>query len=257
MTDAKAQSQQRFSQFAERYVQSETHAQGDDLARLLELGAPKPDDLVMDIATGGGHTALKFAQHVRHVVAADISHPMLEASRRNHRAKDALNITYVNTDAEKLAFASNTFDLITCRIAPHHFPDIFRFVLECARVLKPGGRLLIQDQAVPEDERAARYIDSFERLRDPSHHRIYSVSEWRGTYLDAGLIVESSEMAWKTANLIHWAEVQDCTPYVIERLQILLAQAPDTVREWLSPSCVGTSDATFLHSYVIILGRKA
>jgi ubiquinone/menaquinone biosynthesis C-methylase UbiE len=257
MTDSKSRSQERFSQFAQRYVQSDTHAQGDDLERLLELGLPKPDDLMMDIATGGGHTALKFAPYVRHVVAADISHSMLDAGRKNHLAKDALNVTYVNTDAEKLAFASNTFDLITCRIAPHHFPDIFRFVLECARVLKPGGRLLIQDQTVPEDERAARYIDSFERLRDPSHHRIYSVSEWRGTYLDAGLTVEMNELAWKRAKLVQWAEVQDCSPYVIERLQILVAQAPNVVREWLSPSCIGTPDATFVHTYVIIMGLKA
>jgi ubiquinone/menaquinone biosynthesis C-methylase UbiE len=256
MSDAKSLSQQRFSRYAERYVQSAGHAQGSDLTRLLELGQPQSHELVMDIATGGGHTALTFAPHVRHVVAADLSQSMLEAARNHHLAQNALNLTYINTDAERLAFASNTFDLMTCRIAPHHFPDIFRFVLECARVLKPGGRLLIQDQTVPEHERAARYIDAFERLRDPSHHRIYSEVEWRGTYLDAGLTVDHTELVWKQAQLVPWAEVQDCSPDMIDRLQILLAQAPDAVRDWLKPTCVGTPDAEFLHGYVLILGRK-
>lgn len=256
MTDSKSLSQQRFSQYAERYVQSPGHATGSDLDRLLQLGKPQPQNLVLDIATGGGHTALTFAPQVRHVVAADISQPMLQAARSYHLKQNAVNLTYINTDTERIAFASNTFDLITCRIAPHHFPDIFRFVLECARVLKPGGRLLIQDQTVPEVERAARYIDSFERLRDPSHHRIYSVSEWRGTYLDAGMTVDHSELAWKTAQLVSWAQVQDCPPDVIEHLQILLAQAPGTVREWWQPTCAGTPDAEFLHGYVIISGTK-
>ncbi|MBC8098796.1 MAG: methyltransferase domain-containing protein [Armatimonadetes bacterium] len=254
--DAKALSQQRFSQYAERYVQSTTHAVGADLQRLVELAQPQPTDLALDIATGGGHTALVFAPLVASVVAGDISAEMLVASRRNHIAKGALNLTYANTDAEKLAFADNSFDLVTCRIAPHHFPDVYRFVVECARVLKPGGRLVIMDQTVPEDDAAARYIDAFERLRDPSHHRIYSESEWRGTYLDAGLTIISSELTHKVANLLEWAVIQDCPPDLIERLHVMMAQAPDAVREWVHPRYINTPEADFWHVYVLIVGVK-
>jgi ubiquinone/menaquinone biosynthesis C-methylase UbiE len=255
-SDYKSMSQQRFGEYAERYVQSSTHAQAPQLLRLLQLTQPQPDEIALDIATGGGHTARTFAPHVQSVVAADLAPQMLIAARKHHTENGLSNVSYTATDAEKLAFASESFDIVTCRIAPHHFPDIYRFVLECARILKPGGRLMIQDTVTPEEERAARYLDSFERLRDPSHARTYSESEWRGTFLDCDLVVDHTEITRNSAKLIPWAKVQDNDDATIERLQILLAQAPDAVREWINPRCVGTVDAEFDHVYVLILGHK-
>ncbi len=255
--DSKAQAQARFGQLAQAYVASLSHASGDDLERLLTFAQPQPDWRLLDIATGGGHTALHFAPHVRQVIAADLTPRMLMAARQFIQRQSGENVAYVATDAENLAFPANRFDAITCRIAPHHFPDCFRFVQECTRVLKPGGILLIEDNTVPDDERAARYVDSFERLRDPSHHRCYAGYEWEGLFLDAGLEVEALEHIQKPGTaLLDWAERQGCSPYVIEHLQVMLAQAPAAVCDWLRPIGAGTRDATFDHHYVIIKGRK-
>lgn len=256
MTDSKSLSHQRFSQYADRYVTSSTHAHAAELPRLVELAHPQPDFVALDVATGGGHTALVFAPHVRRMVAADMSETMLNAARQHITAQGMTNVIYVGTDAEQQAFAPNSFDLITCRVAAHHFPDCFKFMQNCERLLKPGGTLLIQDHVLPEDEKAAAYIEAFERLRDPSHHRAYSESEWRGLYLDVGLTVEHVEWARNRANLVKWAERQDCSPEVITRLQILAAQAPDAVRDFLKPTCAGTPDAEFDHVYIIIMGKK-
>ncbi len=252
----KAQAQARFGQYAQGYVTSERHAKGDELDQLLDLAQPQPDWWVLDVATGGGHTALLFASQVARVVAADLTPVMLQAARSFIDGVETSNLDYVATDAENLAFAAHKFDLVTCRIAPHHFPDCFRFVQECARVLKPGGRLLIQDHVLPDDAQAARYIDSFQRLRDPSHHRAFARYEWQGMFLDAGLTVEYSDTFFKTMKLLPWSERQGCTPEVIERLQILLAQAPQAAAEWLNPQCVGTADTTFEQDYILIMGRK-
>ncbi|MBZ0286846.1 MAG: class I SAM-dependent methyltransferase, partial [Anaerolineae bacterium] len=240
--DVKAQTQARFGEYAQGYVTSQSHASGEDLDRLSELAGLQPEFLVLDVATGGGHTALRMAAGAQKVVAADLTPKMLQAARTFIEGQDISNVEYVATDAEQLAFTEATFDLVTCRIAPHHFPDCFRFVQECARVLKPGGRLLVEDHVLPDDERAARYIDSFERLRDPSHFRAFAAYEWEGMYLDAGLTVEHSERLRKPGvKLIPWAERQGCTPGVIERLQIMLAQAPKAVASTMNPTCAGTT----------------
>ncbi len=258
--DQKAHSRERFSQFAQGYVTSPTHSQGADLDRLLEVAVSaaesSADWLACDIATGGGHTALKLAPHVRRMIATDYAPTMLATARAFIASKGAANVDYVPADAENLPFAANSFDLITCRIAPHHFPDIYRFVREAARALKPGGRLVVQDHVLPEDEKAAAYVEAFERLRDPSHNRALSEYEWRGDFLDSGLTVDHVEWLRKRAHLVTWAERQGCTPEVIAHLQILLVQAPDAVAEHLKPTAAGTPDAGFDHVHILIAGTK-
>ncbi len=255
--DVKAHARERFGQFAQGYVESKGHASGDDLERLVELAQPKSDWLALDIATGGGHTALRFAPLVGQVIALDLTPKMLEAARTFIRGKDATNVDFTAGDAEQLPFVSNTFDLVTSRIAPHHFPNCWQFVQEAARVLKSGGIFILEDNTGPDDERAARYVDAFERLRDPSHHRMYAGYEWQGMFLDAGLKVEPPEVVHRHgANLVDWASRQGQGADVIERLQVMLMQAPEAAREWLNPHAAGTIDATFDHHYVIVVGRK-
>ena len=255
--EVKAQVRERFSQFAQGYVLSETHSQGADLDRVLEVAAPQADWIACDIATGGGHTALKIAPHVRRMISTDFALPMLHSAREFILSKGAGNVDFVPSDAEAMPFANAVFDLVTCRIAAHHFPNVFRFVQEAARILKPGGRLVVQDHLLPEDRKAAVYIDAFERLRDPSHNRALSESEWRSDFIACGLTVEHVERLERSAKLIPWAERQGCTPEVIEHLQILLAQAPDAVVEDIHPRYAGTPDAEFNHVHILISGVKA
>jgi ubiquinone/menaquinone biosynthesis C-methylase UbiE len=254
--DQKAHSRERFSQYAHGYVTSDTHSKGSDLERLLEIAAPQPEWDALDIATGGGHTALKIAPYVKRMVASDYSAAMLEEARAFITAKGAANVAFQLADAENLPFESASFDLVTCRIAAHHFPDVFRFVQQSARVLKSGGRLVVQDHVLPDDKDAADYIEAFEKLRDPSHGRAYNEYEWRGMLLDAGLTVDHSELLARSANMLAWAERQGCSPDVIERLHVLMVQAPDAVREFYNMRCAGTDDAEFDHRYIMIAGTK-
>jgi ubiquinone/menaquinone biosynthesis C-methylase UbiE len=255
--DSRAQSLERFSRFATHYVTSSTHASGYDLDQLLAFAVPRPHWIALDIATGGGHTALKLAPHVRQVIALDLSSVMLQAARTFHHNKGMDNIVYLRSDAELLPFEDKSLDLITCRIAPHHFPYVHRFVMDAARVLRPGGRLVIQDQVVPEIKRAAAYLEAFERLRDPSHNHAYNEYEWRGMFLDAELRIEQMTMLRKTHSLVPWAQMQDCPPDVIARLQIMLVQAPQAVADFVRPVAAGTPDARFDHVNILISGIKS
>jgi ubiquinone/menaquinone biosynthesis C-methylase UbiE len=84
---SKALVQEQFGASAADYAASAVHAKGESLARLVALTKPQAAWRVIDVATGAGHTALAFAPHVGHVVASDITEPMLAQTRKLAAAK--------------------------------------------------------------------------------------------------------------------------------------------------------------------------
>lgn len=254
--DAKTLSRERFSKYAQGYVTSEAHAKAPELARLVEIAQPQPDWVVLDVATGGGHTALAFAPHVAQVMVTDLTPKMLEKAEAHITSQGVTNVAFKPADAMYLPFDDATFDLITCRIAPHHFLDCARFVHEGARVLREGGMLLVQDHVLPHDEEAARAVDDFERLRDPSHNRAFNDIEWQGMFVETGLTVTHTEEIIKRHAFIPWAERQGCTPETIEQLIEMMQTGLAIAAAWMDPQDWGTPEATFANHHIIIAGRK-
>jgi ubiquinone/menaquinone biosynthesis C-methylase UbiE len=194
-------SRERFDWFGPRFVSSETHAKAPELDCLVEIARPDTGWVILDIATGGGHTGPAFAPHVRLVIATDISAGMLSAAREFILGRGTRDVLFSFAQSERLPFLTSSFELVTCQIAAHLFSDVNQFAADCARLLRPGGSPLIQDQCLPENLAAARYIDRFERLRDPSHRRFFSASEWEGIYKQAGLSGTHREIVEKKSIL--------------------------------------------------------
>ena len=255
-SDPQSLSRQRYSRFAAAYVTSVTHATGPDLENLVHMAQPESHWRVLDIATGGGHTALTFAPFVASVVASDLTPAMLEQAAAHIRAKNVHNVSYREAAATDLPFADESFELVTCRIAAHHFPDAQRFVHESARVLRPGGLLLLQDQMLPAHRPSAAWIDNFERLRDPSHNCAYSETAWRAMFARAGLRVEQNAQVVKRHNLHDWARRQGNDDDAIARLEALLRNAPPQAALWADPQDVGSPQATFKIRQLQLAGRK-
>src|SRR5690242_18432848 len=113
--------QKQFGAHAAAYATSRPHAQGASLKRLVELTQPQPNWQVLDVATAAGHTAYAFAPHVAHVTATDITPEMLPVAAKLAAERGITNVTLEIADAEALPYADSSFDLVTCRIAPHHF----------------------------------------------------------------------------------------------------------------------------------------
>ena len=255
--DPQSLSRERYSRFAAAYVHSATHAGGPDLAQLLVMAQPQTHWRVLDIATGGGHTALAFAPHVADVVASDLTPAMLEQAEAHLRGKNVHNVTFREAAATDLPFADASFELVTCRIAAHHFPDAQRFLHESARVLRPGGLLLLQDQILPAHRPSATWIDDFERLRDPSHHRAWSETAWRRMFARAGLRVEQGAQVVKRHNLRDWAQRQGNDAAAIARLEALLRKAPAPAARWAAPQDLGSATASFVIRQIQLAGRVA
>jgi ubiquinone/menaquinone biosynthesis C-methylase UbiE len=204
--EQKAHVKDYFARTAESYVASFSHRAGDDLERLVELGEWNPQLQALDIATGGGHTALAVAPHVAQVTVTDLTPRMLEKAREYLLAQGVRNAVFQVADAEQLPFAPATFDRVTSRIAPHHFPDVAQFVHEVARVLKPGGIFLLIDCMAPADPELDRFDNTIEKWRDPSHGRSFTAQEWQAFFTQAGLSIEHVEFFRKKHQYDDWTE---------------------------------------------------
>ncbi len=196
---------QEFGKHAESYRRSVVHAEGASLKRLVELVQPEADWSVLDIATGAGHTAFAFAPHVREVLATDITPEMLAQTVKGAAERALENVTVAHAEAEDLPYPADHFDLVTCRIAPHHFSDLAAFVRESARVLRSGGILAVVDNIVPEGATGA-YVNAFEKLRDLSHGRCLSAREWVTLIEGQGLDLKRLEKLRKQMSFSFWAQ---------------------------------------------------
>ena len=255
MNDNRDLVRQRFGATAEKYVRSTDHAQGESLDRLLELAAPRPEWRALDVATGGGHTALAVAPHVREVVATDLTAEMLAAAEHFIRGRGVENVTFREADATALPFGEGEFDLVTCRIAPHHFPDAAQFVREMARVLRPGGVAAMVDNVVPGDLAAARHINAIEKLRDPSHNWAYTAADWLSFFEAAGLRVSASEIFRKVRDFDYWAGMQGVREPTRGQLRALILQAPAAAREALAPS-MESGQLKFYLTEILVVAHK-
>jgi ubiquinone/menaquinone biosynthesis C-methylase UbiE len=241
--------QKQFGAHAEAYATSRVHAQGASLKRLVELIQPQADWQVLDVATAAGHTAYAFAPHVAHVTATDITPEMIPVAAKLAAERGLTNVTLETADAEALPYQDGSFDLVTCRIAPHHFPHIDQFISESVRVLRPGGILAVVDNA-------SAYINAFEKLRDPSHGRALSVDEWLAAFQAAGLTVFHHEIAPKSMEFTPWAERMGAMPETIAELRRLLVEAPDDAATFFQ--IYETDKELFFNlDEAILLGRKA
>ena len=255
MTDLHDLVKRQFGLNAERYVSSYDHSKGESLDRIVEVVKPRPAWRVLDIATGGGHTALAFAPLVREVVASDITHEMLDAAERFIRGKGVTNVSFAEADACDLPFGPREFDLVSCRVAPHHFPDCGKFVREMERVLKPGGTAAMIDNVVPEDRATADYINAFEKFRDPSHVRALTATEWLRLFTTAGFTIDTTEIFRKARDFEAWAGLQTVSDAVRSELRRRLEQAPPGAAEALGPE---TRDGKlyFYLTEILVVGRR-
>src|ERR1700730_15706060 len=240
---SKSLAQERFGAYAATYATSRPHAQGGSLARLVELTAPQPAWTALDISTGAGHVALALAPHLSHVVAADLTPQMLGVARGLAGDRNIPNISFAVLRAEALPFPDATFDLVTCRIAPHDFDDVRKFVTESARVLRPGGRFGLVDNISPDPgimgadaatlAAAADEYNAFENLRDPSHRRCLTFTEWRELVAEAGLVERHVEILDKAMVLGPWADQQVTGEAIKLELKTRMLAGPPGLRAFL------------------------
>jgi ubiquinone/menaquinone biosynthesis C-methylase UbiE len=230
--------QAQFGATAAAYSTSTGHADPTALNTLVALTAPRPTDAVLDIATGAGHTALAFAPHVDKVVAYDLTEAMLAETAKNATRRGLANVSTQQGPAEKLPFPDAAFDIVTVRLASHHFADNAAAVREMARIAKPGGRVVVVDNYSSEDDSLDTRLHNIEKLRDASHVRAYRLSAWRKFLENAGLqiqreITEHYSESPRGMDFDDWVRRSKTPPDRVAELRRLFTTAAPDLRDLL------------------------
>src|SRR5207247_3332410 len=233
-----------FRNVAANYSRSTFHASSVRLQEVLDLARPKPGDLVLDVATGTGNTAFALAPHVRRVIGLDLTREMLNEARRVAAERDVVNTDWVIGDAEHLPFQDDTFDIYVVRAAPHHFPDIDRFIAEAFRVLKPDRDASFIDCAPPLPARDV--LHEVEMRRDPSHVLSLTVDEWVATLERAGFQVEMAEPRELDWDYEEWMGNMGVAPGLAAELATIIESASGEAGAQLHPE---RRDGRLFHAY--------
>lgn len=210
---------------------------------------------ILDVATGAGHTAFAFAPFADQVVATDITEEMLAIVREEADRRSLTNLRVEYADAEDLPFPEGSFEGVTCRVAAHHFRDVGSFMTECRRILRPGGWLLLVDNAGAEDAQANVRWNEIETWRDPSHVRNIQPEEWRQCFETNGFTVEHFEVIPKPMNLENWLERMQVAEPQRSRIREAILSSEGWLRDYLRPHGEG-ADAVFHEQEILVLGRR-
>lgn len=255
--ELKAKVQTQFGVSSDAYATSDVHAKGESLGLLVEMVQPQPDWLTLDVATGAGHTALAFAPYVARVVATDLTEAMLAKTAELAAQLGLTNLETQPADAESLPFDAASFDLVTCRLAFHHFSNPRQALAEFARVLKPGGVVGFTDNITVPDKQAAGYYNAYEKLRDPSHHWVYPLVRLQAMFEEAGLMVEKvSPTLTKEFEFHEWADRQHVSPENKAKLLEMMRHIPESLQPLLAPRWVEGTMFFSLWETVIVARQK-
>jgi ubiquinone/menaquinone biosynthesis C-methylase UbiE len=257
LNETQLSSREQFQRQSANYGKTHILAKVTDVEEAL-AGIDLPaSGRALDVATGGGHTALYLASLGFEVTASDITPAMLEntaklAGERGLVVQTALHV------AEELPYADASFDIVSCRVAGHHFSDPAAFVCESARVLKPGCTFLVIDGSVPDGEpEAEAWIHQIEKLRDPSHGRVLTPNTWSALCYKAGLtVLKCGTTPFKQPDLEWYFETAATSPENRERVHQLIKDAPASALRVFNLATEGDGKITWWWPRLALVARR-
>ncbi len=232
----------QFGARAAAYLGSAVHAQGADLEALADLVQGQGEARVLDLGCGAGHVSFHVAPQADEVVAYDLSPEMLKVVAHSASERGLRNIRTQQGFAEQLPFADGSFDYVFSRFSTHHWHDFDAGLREVTRVLKRGGTAAFIDSISPGAPLLDTYLQAVEVLRDPSHVRSYSRTEWDAALTRAGLMPVASHHFRLRMNFAVWTERMRTPKVQSDAIRALQQAMSETVSRYFNIDAEGSFD---------------
>ncbi|MFI9504670.1 class I SAM-dependent methyltransferase [Nocardia sp. NPDC052566] len=201
--DQVARNRSRFATIARSYAEGQGRRL--DVELLAEMIRPLTVEHVLDVATGTAAAAAVAAKvsGCTRIVGVDSSAAMLEQARANDGVGSVRLIVAL---IEELPFADGAFDLVLCTRALHHVkrPDLA--VAEMARVVRPGGHIIVADNVTGFSGDTHERVEEIQRVRDPGHASTLSEHQIIDLLCDNALDVVECHRTTSYRPLDQWLE---------------------------------------------------
>jgi SAM-dependent methyltransferase len=203
------------------------------LGALVELAPEDASARWLESACGTGLVSRALAGRVGSVVGVDLTPAMLEQAERGAVAEGVENASFSAGDATALEFADGSFDGAVTRFSLHHIPVPGRAIAELARVVRPGGWVVVSDLVGDEgDGEGAAWREEIERLRDPSHWACRTPEQLREMGAEAGLSLDREQLISYELDFDEWLARGSGGRAAAPLVDELLAQRPEGAKSF-------------------------
>ena len=205
LTDNRQEILTRFGRQADRFERRGSTVANQAYVRwAASLIETHPGFVALDVAGGTGLLARSVAPRVKSVIVLDLTPAMLAQGRSAATTEGARNVGWLRGDAKRLPFPDASFDIVMTRFSFHHIPEPQDVMAEMRRVVAAHGQVAVADILSVDSPAAAHEHNRLERLRDPSHVRALTRSEFERLLTDAGLKLVRSDLREEEIDLDEW-----------------------------------------------------
>jgi ubiquinone/menaquinone biosynthesis C-methylase UbiE len=208
----------QFDRQADHYLAGGAMGDRAVLGAIIAAAPAGPGQRVLDVACGAGLLLRAYQDAGAEVAGIDLSPAMLGAAAATLAPGAGLALA----DAARLPFGTAAFDLVTCKLAFHYFPDPSRVAAELARVCRPGGQVAVVDRVASDETGRCAAHNRLERLRTPNKVRVYSAGDLAALLEAAGLAVVRRELLTQAMDFDAWVAAAGATERAAELRALLV-----------------------------------
>jgi ubiquinone/menaquinone biosynthesis C-methylase UbiE len=254
--DHRQRIQEEFTRQAGHFAAAAAVTRRDLVQRFVDAVPADGASAVLDVACGPGIITAALAPLVREIVALDLTQEMLAKARQRCAEAGLTNVIFRDGDATALPFSDGGFDAVVTRLSVHHFQQPQRPLAEMARVLKPGGTLVLADVISSEVPQESALHNAIEILRDPSHVRMLPVSELSALIEGAGLAIRHQDTWDEAREFEEWARIVD-DPQRVAPLRTVLRTLAGLGQHAGTGWSLAEGKIVFFHRWHLVVARKA